>query len=97
MHNRFRDCDTPACKRRKHLILDLPEGPSSRKKLAHVSPRVAIEYARKGEKTLTRDINALVTMQLLTKTRNGYQPNTELILAFLPPRVEKDRAADEIA
>ena len=89
VHNFFRDKDTPAYKRRKHLVLDLPEGVTPRKRLARVSPRVAAEYASKGDKTLTRDINALVKANLLARVDGGFKPNRDLILAFLPPRCEE--------
>ena len=88
VHDRFRDRDTPSSKRQKHLLLDLPGRPVTRKELAQVSPRVASEYAGRGEKTLTRDINALMKMGLLLRRGKGYVANRDLILAFLPPRFE---------
>jgi Fic family protein len=88
VHEFFRDRDTPAHKRRKHLVLDLPEGITPRKRLAQISPRVAGEYASKGEKTLTRDVNELVKSNLLLRLEGGFKPNRDLILAFLPPRCE---------
>jgi Fic family protein len=88
VHEFFRDKDTPAHKRRKHLVLDLPAEVTPRKRLARISPRVAAEYARKGEKTLTRDINELVSANLLARAEGGFKPNRDLILAFLPPRCE---------
>ena len=86
IHDRFREKPTPAANRQKHLILDLPNRPVSRVEMTLVTPRVARDYADKGEKTLTRDINALIGMQLLRKDGRKYQPNRELILAFRPKR-----------
>ena len=90
VHDRFHDLDTPARTRQKHLVLDLPEGVTARRALTEVSTRVAVEYASKGEKTLTRDLNALVNMGLIVKKGGGYSPNREIILAFLPPGCEPD-------
>lgn len=88
VHDQFRDKDTPACSRQKHLILDMPDRPTPRKDLPSVSARVAREYLGRGEKTLTRDLNALAQMKLIRKVRKGFVPNRDLILAFLPPRCE---------
>jgi Fic family protein len=88
IHDLFRDQDTSAYARQKHLILDLPDHPVSRRELTRVSPRVAAAYAGKGDKTLSRDINALMKMKLLIRQEKGYAPNRGLILAFLPPRFE---------
>jgi Fic family protein len=86
VHELFRDKDSRASKRQKHLVLDMPEGVTARKLLTRVSPRVAMEYAGKGDKVLTRDLNALTEMKLVMKTAGGYLPNRQLVLAFLPPR-----------
>ena len=89
VHDLFRDKETPASKRRKHLVLDMPEQSLAGKELRNVSPRVAADFALKGEKTLTRDINILLKMGLIVKRGKGYAPHRELILAFLPPRCEE--------
>ena len=86
IHEIFRDEATPARTRQKHLILDLPGTPTPRKQLTRVSPRVAEDYAGKGDKTLSRDIKALLDRGLLIRKEKGYVPNRDLILAFLPPR-----------
>jgi hypothetical protein len=88
VHDRFRGQDTPTCTRQKHLVLDMPDEPTLRKDLPLVSPRVAMSYAGKGEKTLTRDLNALKGMNLIVRKGKGYVPHRNLILAFLPPRCE---------
>jgi DNA-binding HxlR family transcriptional regulator len=38
------------------------------------------------ERTLTRDVNALVEMGLIRRTVKGYEPNRDVIRAFLPVR-----------
>ncbi len=59
-----------------------------RKSLTMITPRTARDYARCGEKTLTRDLNKLVEMDLVVLTPRGYQANRAMMLAFLPPRAE---------
>jgi Fic family protein len=89
VHDQFRGKNTPAFNRQKYLVLDLPDTGTLRKELTRVSARVAAEYAGKGEKTLSRDLNALLTMKLIKKSGRGYLPNRDRILAFLPALVEE--------
>ncbi len=95
IHDVFRNKNSKAHVRQKHLILDMPNGPVARKDLRSVSSRVAVSYADKGEKTLTRDINALLALELLVARGRGYAPNRDLILAFLPPKCEEQVAKPE--
>jgi cell filamentation protein, protein adenylyltransferase len=90
VHDRFRDQDTPASRRRKHLILDMPATGARVAEIAGLSPRLAAAYATKGEKTLTRDSNALIEMGLLRRAGRTLVPNRDLILAFLPPKVRAE-------
>jgi Fic family protein len=78
--------ETGTNSRRKHLILDMGYREVSRAELRRASPRVAEEYAGKGEKTVTRDINALLALGLLARKGRAYRARRERILAFLPPR-----------
>jgi Fic family protein len=85
VHDSYRDEDTPAKRRQRHLILDMPAGRTvSRLKLREVSARVAGEYAGSGSKTLTRDVNELLSRKLLLKSDAGYLANREIVDAFLP-------------
>ncbi|MDE2507366.1 MAG: Fic family protein [Planctomycetota bacterium] len=89
VHEQFRGQDTTAAHRRRHLALDLSDrGVVPRKKLTLITPRTARDYARCGEKTLTRDLNKLVEMNLVVSTPRGYQANRAMMLAFLPRRAE---------
>lgn len=89
VHERFSDHKSPSAIRQRHLVLDLSihTEPVPLAKLPEVSPRVAIAYARKTSKTLSRDVNALVSMELIAKEANGFRAHREAILAFLPPRM----------
>lgn len=84
--------------RRKYLVLDLSwhRDPVPRNRLALISPRVAQCYAKKTEKTLSRDINVLTEAGLLERVKGGYRARTELILAFLPPSWPKRKSLSEL-
>ena len=89
IHEKFRDLDRPSDVRRRNLVLDLSlrDQAVPLSDVRHVSPRIAEYYAGKTRKTLTRDINSLLEMGLITKDAKGIRPNRETVLAFLPPRV----------
>jgi len=90
VHESFRDKTSLGDIRRRHFILDLSlkDEPVPFDKLTEMSPRVAASYARKTAKTLSRDINALLNTDLLVKGKEGYRANKEIILAFLPIKLE---------
>jgi Fic family protein len=88
VHEKFRDLESPARRRQKHIVLDLPQDgpPVPSAKLNLISTRVAAAYAGKGTKTITRDINALRNMGLIRRVRGGIVANSDAIRAFLPER-----------
>jgi Fic family protein len=90
VHEMFRGPETTSDKRQKHLILDLSTRtePVPRTELPLVSPRVAEAYAKKGPRTLARDIATLEKRGLLVRTEKGYLANRNTILAFLPARAQ---------
>ncbi len=73
-------------RRRQHLVLDLSlqSGPVPKSKLTDVSPRVARDFARKDEKTLSRDLVELERLKLIEKDDNGYRARIETVLAYRP-------------
>jgi Fic family protein len=93
------DASSTTSLRRKYLVLDLSwqKEPVPRGRLALLSPRVAQGYARKTEKTLSRDIDALSQEGFIERVAGGYRARTELILAFLPPSWPRQaEAASEV-
>ncbi len=78
----------PTRNRRRRLILALSakEVPVQKSAIPDLSIDVARDYARKTEKTLTRDLNALAKLGLLAQTPEGYRARTELVLALRPNR-----------
>jgi Fic family protein len=86
VHRQFRGKDTQARSRRKHLVLDMPREAVAQADLRHISVRVAEAYHGKTDKTVTRDLNALVEMGLMRKVGRRYEAARDSILAFLPPQ-----------
>ena len=88
VHGQFRDRNSKADTRRRHLVLDISERdePVAINKLREVSPRVAGAYASKGSKTLSRDLKLLKQMSLIQVDEQGAQARRDLILTFLPVR-----------
>lgn len=89
VHERFKDKASPSDKRRRDLVLDLSgqKEPVAMAKLSAISPGIASAYAKKTDKTLSRDVSALIEMRLISRTKdNKYEARKDLILAFLPTR-----------
>ncbi|MBN1475490.1 Fic family protein [Candidatus Sumerlaeota bacterium] len=86
VHEMFRDKTSASQTRKRHLALDLSLAtePIPISQVPKLSPRLAMAYARKTAKTLTRDINALIEMGLVRRTPEGVRARREVILAFLP-------------
>lgn len=98
VHEKFQHRTSPSDVRRRHLLLDLSdrEEPVPFGKLREVSPRVAAAYATKTAKTLSRDLSALIEMDLLELTSDGYRAKRETILAFLPLQRSSTQHANEV-
>jgi len=57
---------------------------------------VAAAYATKTSKTLSRDLSALIEMDLLELTPDGYRAKKETILAFLPLQRSPTQRSNEV-
>jgi Fic family protein len=78
--------------RRRMLVLELSkitkeEGWVRASEIPNLTPRLAREYAERTSKTLARDLNALLKMNLIQRAPRLVRANKRLILAFLPARV----------
>lgn len=84
IHTKFRDRSGPADTRRRRLVLDLSErdGPVRRRDIRLLTPRLAEAYSGKTDKTITRDLNALSEMGLITRTKQSISANKEIMRAF---------------
>ncbi len=94
VHQAFHDDKGPTAARRRSLVLDLTERKDAvaRSAITDLSPRLARAYAGKTDKTLSRDLNALVNMNLVRRVRDGYIANRTLIIAFLPAKAAPSAA-----
>ncbi|HWE90052.1 MAG TPA: Fic family protein [Pseudonocardiaceae bacterium] len=88
VHDLFSGQDTPAKARQRALVLALPTTPVPRSKIREVSPRIAEAYAGKTRKTVSRDLNALEGMGLVTHVRGGILANRSIVEAFLPIKAD---------
>jgi hypothetical protein len=87
VYQTFGEARSPADLRRRQLVLDLSKHsrPVRKVDLPKVSPEVAVMYAGKTGKTLTRDVNALRELDLIYFVpRQGYTARKQRIMAFLP-------------
>lgn len=88
VHKVFHEKESPADRRRKKVILALTEqkDPVPTSKIRGLSSEIAESYRDKGSKTLTRDVNELVSMGLAKKEDNRVSANREVMIAFMPWR-----------
>jgi Fic family protein len=90
IYERFGDAKTQTQLRQRQLTLELSKEaqPVKRSDIRRASPAIAELYAGKTDKTISRDLNALLKMDLLELVpRVGYRPRRERVLAFLPLRM----------
>lgn len=81
--------NTATAERRRKLVFDLdPHIPTPKSKIPELSGRLALMYAGKGGRTLTRDVNVLSSLGLIRKADKGWVANMRIIEAFLPPVFE---------
>ena len=95
VYDTFASRKSHAAARARDLLLALSARPAPvpRKDLPGLSPAVALAYAKRTEKTLSRDLNELENLGLVVKEAAGYRARRELILAFRPLRHDARSAA----
>lgn len=95
VYQRFGPLSTESQRRRLRLVKDvsrasmvnagdaLPElVPVPRSRLRLLTPELAALYSAKTDKTLTRDVNAVLGMGLLERWREGFVPASDVVLGF---------------
>jgi Fic family protein len=88
VHERFRDEHTAKAKRQRDVVLELgrrwPDA-VPRSQLTTLTPALALQYAGKQSKTLTRDLNTLLATDLVARLPDGrYRARHELMFTFMP-------------
>jgi Fic family protein len=88
VYDRFRDKRSVAAHRRRQLALELGERNDFLPigNVRKLSPELAAAYAKRTNKTLTRDINALLKSKLIVRKQNMIGANKEALEAFKPKR-----------
>lgn len=98
IHQSFGQPRTETDHRRLRLVKDLStqsinptEGhwlpqlvPVPRSHLRRLSPALAEAYAKKTDRTLSRDVNWLLNKGLIERRRGGFVPASDEVLAFMP-------------
>jgi Fic family protein len=86
IYEQFAGLDSDHDRRRRVLALGISKAPQPVRpsEMRHLSPQLAEEYANRAERTVYRDIDALLEMQLIEKTPDGFAPAKEQLLGFLP-------------
>jgi len=83
--------------RRRQLVLDLAnvtrdDGWVKWSDIPELSARLAQKYSSKTAKTLSRDVNAVVEMELVEREGRKVRAKKDMILAFLPARAAAAKA-----
>jgi Fic family protein len=88
VHDRFRRDKSSSGRRRRALVLALSEAekPVPKSEIPKLTPDLAADYAKKTPKTISRDLNALIEMELILRRPEGYVARKRKIYAFLPIR-----------
>jgi Fic family protein len=83
-------------RQRRSLIANtlLGRGVVSKRELPRLTPDLAAGYATCGPKTLTRDLNKLVSLDLLVERDGGYAAREDVLLNLLPLVVEETSGRD---
>jgi Fic family protein len=91
VHGVFKDRDGAVDLRRRKLVIDLSmsDEPVPVSQVRYLSPRIAEMYAAKTDKTVQRDITALMKMNLIERSGGGIRARKEKMLAFLSPAREE--------
>jgi Fic family protein len=94
VYQQFGELRTEADRRRLRLVLEVSResrasgAPIARADMRWLTPKLSMAYSNKTEKTLTRDLNVIRHLKLLTRSRRGYVPNEPVLLGFLPTSVD---------
>jgi Fic family protein len=86
VHERFRNRPGNAAKRQRDLVIALGRHgkPVARDQIPTLTPPLALAYASKQAKTVTRDINRILETGLVVRTPLGLRARQDIMLGFMP-------------
>lgn len=96
VHEQFHNRNSPSDVRRRHMVVALSHQPAPVpiSKVAELSADLVREFYGKTSKTIARDINALIELDLVVKERGGLiRAKREKILAFRAWRAPEENVA----
>lgn len=82
-------------RQRRSLIANtlLGYGKVSKRNIPRLTPELAMAYSTCGPRTLARDLNELVALELLTEEGDGFAARVDVLLNLLPLAIQEDGAA----
>ena len=87
IHRSFPQHMSVTAQRRKQVALSLADLDSDETvdigEIRELYPTLAAAYIGKSDRTISRDLNALVNMSLLTKEERGYRSNRDILFGFV--------------
>lgn len=94
VYQQFGELRTEADRRRLRLVLEVSrkardsDEPVPRTEMRWLTPKLAMAYDKKTDKTLTRDLKEIRELNLLVRDGRGYRPNESVLLGLLPASVD---------
>jgi Fic family protein len=94
VYQQFGELGSEADRRRLRLVLEVSRTaretgkPVARADMRWLTPKLAMAYNNKTDKTLTRDLNEIKRLELLVRESRGYRPNESVLLGLLPPSID---------
>lgn len=91
VHEKFGSQKTVADRRQRDVVLAMSakEGFIKPAEVRELTPNIAVQYSTKTPKTVTRDLNKLKKLGLVESGQGGYRANIRLMVAFLPPSINR--------
>jgi len=85
IYEKFRSIEhRKAARRQRKLALALTNEPASLRAVVLLTPEIATAYATLSESTVSQDLKQLEAMGIAVRTKDGWQTNMRLMLAFSP-------------
>jgi Fic family protein len=94
VYQQFGELRSEADRRRLRLVLEVSRTARDRgeavprSEMRWLTPKLAMAYDKKTEKTLTRDLKEIRDLSLLIRQGRGYRPHESVLLGLLPKSVD---------